>query len=431
MSNNWQEVLDALEVTTTPAAGPGGASGEWHQLVAAFGTRGFLRALTDGIVLALECAPPGRLEDACRALEHAGWTVETRQAPFVARREFPSDVEHARRVWISIARLADAVRGEDGEAFVTAAASAVVAPVATTADATPAAPEPEGEVSSAPAAFEEIGAATPPPIQQAAFRFAMDRAGDAIEVVLGFAEALDAGDYDALEKRLVGNLRGKYDVDVRVLHAHEVSVKLDVEPRTRVALRVVAAPESGLNVRSVEDAVGTYFGTIDDLAGSGIDPLVFLGVRASRRNTGAFESIGAPTTASAAETTSTLLVEDAEPGLEPDGDEVVFVAEAAPLPADAPLEPGRYDDARLKRADATTALVDVVLRHPGYSDRSIGQVLSILLSIDYASCLDLAARAPTVISWGVARDRALTMKTVIEGAGGRVLLVEPGAFGAA
>ena len=98
-------------------------------------------------------------------------------------------------------------------------------------------------------------------------------------------------------------------------------------------------------------------------------------------------------------------------------DAVVF--DATPSDEDAPLKPGFFDDARLKRPDATTSLVDVVLRHPGYSDKNIGQVLSILLSIEYASCLDLAAKAPVVVAWGVARERALTMKTVMEREQGR------------
>jgi hypothetical protein len=93
------------------------------------------------------------------------------------------------------------------------------------------------------------------------------------------------------------------------------------------------------------------------------------------------------------------------------------------------LQAGNFEDARLKREDATTALVDVVLRHPGYSDKNICQVLTILLSIDYSKALHTIQQAPCVIAWGIGMERALTFRNVIEGAGGKVLLVEPGTFG--
>ncbi len=96
-------------------------------------------------------------------------------------------------------------------------------------------------------------------------------------------------------------------------------------------------------------------------------------------------------------------------------------------PTDA-LAPGHFTDERLKRADATTPLVDLVLRHPGYSDRRIGQVLSIILSIDYHAALRLAENAPCVIAWGLARQTASDYKDVIETTGGKALLVEPDTF---
>ena len=93
------------------------------------------------------------------------------------------------------------------------------------------------------------------------------------------------------------------------------------------------------------------------------------------------------------------------------------------------LRPGDFEDARLKREDATSSLVDVVLRHPGYSDKNICQVLTILLSVDYSKALHTIQQAPCVIAWGIGLERALTFRNVIEGAGGKVLLVEPGTFG--
>ena len=57
--------------------------------------------------------------------------------------------------------------------------------------------------------------------------------------------------------------------------------------------------------------------------------------------------------------------------------------------------------------------------------RTIGQVLGILLEIDYPDALKLASQAPCIIAWGVSQERAQTMKRVIERTDGRVVLVEP------
>lgn len=105
--------------------------------------------------------------------------------------------------------------------------------------------------------------------------------------------------------------------------------------------------------------------------------------------------------------------------------------------ADAPSAQGRegslrakdFTDPRLKRADATTPLVDVVLRHPGYAERATTQALGILLSVEHHRARALVEGAPCVIAWGVGREQAQTLKMVVEGAGGKIVLVEPGTFG--
>lgn len=98
---------------------------------------------------------------------------------------------------------------------------------------------------------------------------------------------------------------------------------------------------------------------------------------------------------------------------------------AAASPSESSLDPGDYSDPRVMREDADTALVDVVLRHPGYSDRNMRQVLSILLDVDYYRAGKLIDQAPCVIAWGVSQERAREFKRVIEQSGGRVTLVEP------
>jgi len=90
-----------------------------------------------------------------------------------------------------------------------------------------------------------------------------------------------------------------------------------------------------------------------------------------------------------------------------------------------PLKTGHFTDPRLMRDDATTSLVDVILRHPGYRDERMAQVLSILLSLDYPDAKHLVNQAPTHLAWGVGRERAQRLKRVVEDTGGKVVFVEP------
>ena len=95
---------------------------------------------------------------------------------------------------------------------------------------------------------------------------------------------------------------------------------------------------------------------------------------------------------------------------------------------DAALRTGDFEDQRLREPDSTESLVDVVLRHPGYSDRRVGQVLSILLSVEYHSALQLMRSAPIVIARGVAHDRGLSIKELVENAGGKIQLTDPSRY---
>ncbi len=113
-----------------------------------------------------------------------------------------------------------------------------------------------------------------------------------------------------------------------------------------------------------------------------------------------------------------------------DEDEIVLGgADSSPDPEPAEpetgLTPGDYTDPRLMRDDATTSLVDVVLRHPGYAEDKMGHNLSILLGVDFPEAMELVETAPRVIAWGVGRERASRFQRVIEEAGGKVVLVEP------
>ncbi|MFB6265080.1 MAG: hypothetical protein ABEL76_15885 [Bradymonadaceae bacterium] len=110
-------------------------------------------------------------------------------------------------------------------------------------------------------------------------------------------------------------------------------------------------------------------------------------------------------------------------------DEVVLDLNGGGEPSEpvteAGLSPGHYTDPRLLREDATTSLVDVVLRHPGYADDRMAHNLSILLDIEFHDAKEIVETAPRIIAWGVSRRRGLQFERVIEDAGGKVVLVEP------
>lgn len=95
------------------------------------------------------------------------------------------------------------------------------------------------------------------------------------------------------------------------------------------------------------------------------------------------------------------------------------------VPREATSKRPDYTPDHLMREDATTPFVDVVLRHPGYSDKKMGQVLSILLEIPYHRALELMDQAPCVIAWNVPRERGKKLKRRLQKAGGRGVLVEP------
>jgi len=126
--------------------------------------------------------------------------------------------------------------------------------------------------------------------------------------------------------------------------------------------------------------------------------------------------------------------DESRPSSEPDDEPVVLdIGDDEPDPPEpttAPhpgsgLQPGNYRDPRLMRENATTSLVDIVLRHPGYAEEKMGHNLSILLDIDFPDAMELVQQAPSVIAWGVGRERAVDFEDFIENAGGKVVLVEP------
>ncbi len=281
----------------------------------------------------------------------------------------------------------------------------------------------------------------------AGFSFLVEPEEEYVVVALAFEDAISELRSE-IEDAISRNLRAKFDVEVTALGVE------DARPyggpfRRMAAFRLIPTSLTGDKAPSIEEceqAVGEYLETIESLADGGIEPLVFLGIKNSSKSSSTAlqketesgidedssprESTGDDEykeDASAADDQDEVFFLIADDELEEDDKDSVVLA-SSEIADDDPLEEGRFDDPRLDEKDATTALVDVVLRHPGYSDKRVGQVLSILFSIEYYEALRLMNAAPIVIARGVSSERGHTIQNVVEGAGGRVKLAEPDRF---
>lgn len=226
--------------------------------------------------------------------------------------------------------------------------------------------------------------------------------GQDIDLLIGISPEMNAHKFERFAEVMIRNLRAKFDLRPTEGEGRVADGFDDYSHR----LHLVCEVEK--DIESVGQQVRGYLQRLNDLSDAGIDPLVFLGVSDSQK--GEMKP----------QTSSTSLHFESDP------EEVSL--DIGANSGSATLKKGDFEDQRLRGRDATTALVDVVLRHPGYSDKNMGQVLSILLSIEYHEALELIEKAPTSLAWGVNRERGQMFKTVIEGAGGKVYLSEPGAF---
>ncbi|GEM_PF-5759975 len=227
---------------------------------------------------------------------------------------------------------------------------------------------------------------------------------ESIDLLIGISPEMNAHKFERFGDIVVRNLRAKFDIKPRLGEGRVSEGFGDYAHR----LHVICEVEEG-STKAASAEIYAYLQRLNDLSEAGIDPLVFLGIDDSTKSEKKQES---------------LQVEDVEL---PSGE---FVLDIGSGKKGTRLEKGNFEDKRLRGRDASTALVDVILRHPGYSDKNMGQVLSILLSIEYHEALELIEDAPTSLAWAVNRERGQMFKTVIEGAGGKVYLSEPGAFDA-
>jgi len=298
-----------------------------------------------------------------------------------------------------------------------------------------------------------------------------------IEVRIRLDAPLPTNDVERLGRELAHALRSRYDISARPLPADDPDPDggAELTLRARPADSGLAAPESADRVRA---DLEKYLDRIERFDELGVRVASVLGLRsgrsadesprgesADRSDKGSSRKRGRGRREESAEASIRDRVEarfearygrDDESGRsdrsrDPEGDsrgrsdeapsessrseEVVLDLDGSERPnrpepttdrkPESGLEPGNYRDRRLMRDDATTSLVDVVLRHPGYAEEKMGHNLSILLDVDFPDALDLVESAPSVIAWGVGRERALDFKRFIEDAGGRVVLVEP------
>jgi ribosomal protein L7/L12 len=453
--NSWRTVIESRGLDLEETDAPDDSNEPWFQAIARFTKRGFLRAIVsprDGeLAVHVQLAVPGaderyaeRLKRHLNSVSGVSWEAGFEERPWVLDvKALPEE---------SLAPVVDAFelvgdhisRAESGEDADTLADDFGDEPVETDEVATNEADADEPAEKAAGGVFESIGSDEATSEETASEEMASEQmaseqtskqapTGDAvldrfsIQVTNGTVRAeLELVDRlsEQTEKQLLSalarTLRARFDIK---LLARSLSEK-DGKPVIKLALESAtlgATSEASLGELSHE--LGRYFERLKKFNKMGLSLLDVLSPsstapssersqtrpeRSSRRSEAREES-GARRETESEET----------------GVVFSFGGAGADSAASDVVQAGDFTDSRVRREDATTPLVDVVLRHPGYTDKSMRQVLSILLDVDYFEAGKLAKQAPCVIAWGISQERAQEFKRVIEGAGGRVTLVEP------
>lgn len=478
--DSWRSVFEARDIDLAEAESPDDSDAPWFQTVTHFTKRGFLRVTVspddDTIAVHAQVALPGGQDDYAKSLKRylkevaeTDWTLASEERPWVLEVEamhqekLEAVVEAFERVAEHISR---AEAGEDARELAAEFGGATEND-ATENDAgeeTPAASQQAtaGDAGSS-SPFESIGdgksarasdkrerpgrdtSAHDEPTGAATLDRFHVRVEDAtIRVRLELANRVDERTEKNLLSALARTLRARYDIKLLgrdlVERDGQASVELAVEPAELGAVGQTSGGQGRLG--ELANDLGRYFERLKKFNAMGmslIDVLAPSSGTSQRPARPAASDRGA--SSPDREGRSKTAADSGEPHLrgrddqrraESDETGVVFSfggAEVDSSTAEAVegevLQAGNYTDPRIRRDDATTPLVDVVLRHPGYSDKSMRQVLSILLDIDYFESTKLAEQAPCIIAWGISQERAQEFKRVIERAGGRVTLVEP------
>ncbi len=321
------------------------------------------------------------------------------------------------------------------------------------------------EASAGGEVFESIGsgesdhrAAPSGMVDQAGIaNFEIGGRGGELEVRVGLDIELSVSDREYLGRALAHALQARYDLEVRPLSPEddagvlgESMLRLKVRPVDIGIAKEVSPEKLRAQVKQYFERLERFDGlgvTLADVLGLGSEtaerPAGTRSVESGKRGSGrqrdrrTAQDDSRPTERSKRESDArSSSGSRSETPASSDGTDVVLDVDpprGGSRGDESPpsgLEPGNYRDPRLLRDDATTSLVDVVLRHPGYAERKMGHNLSILLDVDYPDAMELVETAPRVIAWGVGRERGQKFKRVIERAGGKVVLVEPDSLSA-
>lgn len=400
MREKLEAALNAHSLTLQAVDPPEAHGGEWFSFLTVFKTRGFLRALAswdeDEFQFFLHFAQPSFSESQGESLTTAleerftgTWRSFAYDGAFAIVGRIGLDAPLEILV-ASLVQLSESIEVEGSLQSALVSTDAKPSPEPTS-ESTPVAPA-EKEAKEAPevaSAFESIGDEAPTPPAPAAMSTESD-----IEAFV-HADHLEvkakphpgATNIWSSVRRL---LRGMLDVDLELVETRHDFLQFKVIP--------VALGGPKLTPEELKPRVLELLKTSSD---SPLKAEDFLQL-----------------------TSDSEVTEPSKTGSSGPATGVVFDLRRP----DEALKRGDFEDPRLREPESQAALVDVVLRHPGYSDRRVGQVLSILLSIEYHVALQLMSNSPCVIATGVARDRGDTLKRMVENAGGRVLLTDPGRF---
>ncbi len=286
------------------------------------------------------------------------------------------------------------------------------------------------------AAFESIGTRSSASASEATIAAtALTRLGERIRCAIGFHQPLGSPALNALEDGLELSIYTKFRARTETVLSDE-RAELRLPEAAKSTLYFDIYPGADQSPSKLEPKIEAYLEQLQSFSGAGIDLATYLGVSDTilddSSDSGARDdgrrSRRSQTRKSQRSTKRRPSPTPAMEGGRSPADDGFVLGLDTESAGHGPLKPGNYTDPRLQREDAQTPLVDLVLRHPGYSDRNINQVLNILFSIEYHEASELAERSPCVVAWGIGLERAQSFKRVIENAGGKALLVEPGTF---
>jgi ribosomal protein L7/L12 len=436
-TDSWRTVIESRDLDIEEADAPDDSDEPWFQVIARFTKRGFLRAIVspgdEAVAVHVQLAVPDadehygeRLMRHFNSVSNASWETDFNERPWVLdvqalpQKSLAVVIDTLEMVGDHIGRAesgeaAESLADEFGEDVLQADNDDVDEDGADEPTSEPTDKTPDG-------VFESIGdgetsqASTGDAVLDT---FSIRVADGTVRVELDLVNRLDDRVEAQLLSALARTLRARFDIK---LLARSLADNHGT-PVVKLALEsVTLGATSQATLGELSHDLGRYFERLKKFNTMGMSLLDVLSPssttpsskRTPKRPKGS-ETRDKPDDQRRADSDDT-----ADSG-------VVFSFGASQPDSTASdvIAAGDFTDSRVRREDATTPLVDVVLRHPGYTDKSMRQVLSILLDVDYFEAGKLAEQAPCVIAWGISQERAQEFKRVIERAGGRVTLVEP------